>query len=403
MSVDLSILTLNCWGIPIVSKNRKARMKAIGEILTNGKFDVVCLQEVWSNADYEIISTLAKSALPYGHYFHSGVVGSGICILSKYVIKETFFHQWPVNGYIHKLQHGDWFGGKGVALCRIQVSSYIVNVYSAHFHAEYNRIFDEYRAHRVMQAFDTAQFIRLTSGSANAVILAGDLNTEPNDLEYRLLLESSNLRDSFTVKNVCNIEENGTNECARNSYTPAKLCRSRPEGKRIDYILYKPGRHTVCDLIKYCLPFPDRVPTCSFSYSDHEAVQILLKLSPPSGDTDETDSNSPLMMTLKEGLEVCKQSLQNLHRRKIFFYIFALICVILLLTIANINVPYQFKVLIVFIELFLSFTLFFNILMATLWDSMERNATYATIHSMELFLKYVAKVTNDDEESPFQL
>lgn len=122
-----------------------------------------------------------------------------------------------------------------------------------------------------------------------------------------------------------------------------------------------------------------------------------------SGDADETDSNSPLMMTLKEGLEVCKQSLQNLHRRKIFFYIFALICVILLLTIANINVPYQFKVLVVFIELFLSFTLFFNILMATLWDSMERNATYATIHSMELFLKYVAKVTNDDEESPFQL
>lgn len=40
-------------------------------------------------------------------------------------------------------------------------------------------------AHRVLQAFDTAQFIKLTSGGADFVILAGDLNTEPGDLAYR--------------------------------------------------------------------------------------------------------------------------------------------------------------------------------------------------------------------------
>lgn len=65
-------------------------------------------------------------------YFFSGVVGSGVCILSKHPIKETFFHQWSLNGYIHKIHHGDWFGGKGVGLCKIAFHQYTINVYSAH-------------------------------------------------------------------------------------------------------------------------------------------------------------------------------------------------------------------------------------------------------------------------------
>lgn len=62
----------------------------------------------------------------------SGVTGSGVCILSRYQIQEVFFHQWPVNGYIHKIQHGDWFGGKGVGLCRLRIKKYNINIYSAH-------------------------------------------------------------------------------------------------------------------------------------------------------------------------------------------------------------------------------------------------------------------------------
>ena len=37
----------------------------------------------------------------------------------------------------------------------------------------------------MLQAYDTAQFIKLTSGNCDLVILAGDLNTEPDDLAYR--------------------------------------------------------------------------------------------------------------------------------------------------------------------------------------------------------------------------
>lgn len=42
------------------------------------------------------------------------------------------FHKWPLNGYVHKIHHGDWFGGKGVGLCRIKVHDADINVYVAH-------------------------------------------------------------------------------------------------------------------------------------------------------------------------------------------------------------------------------------------------------------------------------
>lgn len=74
----------------------------------------------------------------YLHYFLSGVYGSGLCILSKYPITTTLFHVWAINGYIHRIQHGDWFGGKGVGLCKLSVHGYTVNFYIAHVRPESN-------------------------------------------------------------------------------------------------------------------------------------------------------------------------------------------------------------------------------------------------------------------------
>lgn len=101
-------------------------------------------------------------------------------------------------------------------------------------HAEYNREHDEYMAHRVLQAFDTAQFVRMTSGGTDAIILAGDLNTEPQDLAYKIIRGVASLMD--TCPN--SVSHIGTNECANNSYTSSKLARTKPDGKRIDHIMY---------------------------------------------------------------------------------------------------------------------------------------------------------------------
>lgn len=107
-------------------------MDAIGEEIATGKYDIVSLQEVWSETDYQNIRKRVESVLPYAHYFYSGVVGSGLCVLSAYPIISALFHSWSVNGYVHRIQHGDWFGGKGVGLCQIKVNGSLINFYTAH-------------------------------------------------------------------------------------------------------------------------------------------------------------------------------------------------------------------------------------------------------------------------------
>lgn len=151
MALTLSVLTLNIWGIPIVSKaslkeillellfktksffqDKDFRVRHIAEKLVQSDYDIISLQEVWSEYDYVKIKERLKPAFPYSHYFYSGVFGSGLCVFSRYKIISSFFHHWPVNGYVHKIQHGDWFGGKGVGLCKIRVDDQIINFYLAH-------------------------------------------------------------------------------------------------------------------------------------------------------------------------------------------------------------------------------------------------------------------------------
>jgi sphingomyelin phosphodiesterase 2 len=57
-------------GIPFLSKDVPARMNAIANFLAQSTFDVVCLQEVWSNSDYELIKSKVQENLPFSHYFH---------------------------------------------------------------------------------------------------------------------------------------------------------------------------------------------------------------------------------------------------------------------------------------------------------------------------------------------
>lgn len=58
-------------GIPYFSKDRGIRMEAIGKFFAeNNNFDVISLQEVWTEHDYELLRQAAEKNLPYSHYFH---------------------------------------------------------------------------------------------------------------------------------------------------------------------------------------------------------------------------------------------------------------------------------------------------------------------------------------------
>ncbi|XP_050502988.1 putative neutral sphingomyelinase [Diabrotica virgifera virgifera] len=387
MSLEFKVFTLNCWAIPIptLSKNRKRRLKAIAEHISNSHYDVVCLQEIWSDQDYYSIKDEVAGVLPYSHYFYSGVTGSGVCIYSKHVIEDTFFHQYSLNGYIHKLQHGDWFGGKGIGLCKLSVSGFSVNIYSAHLHAEYNRNNDEYEAHRILQAYDVAQFIKLTSQGVDLTVLAGDLNTLPGDIAYRLILIIPGLVDSFEYANVPK-DHIATCESLRNTYTPSSYVKQKIPGQRIDFIMYHPGSKLQVEMRNYRLPLPDRVPQCTFSYSDHEAVEVTLEISKKAAMTYCRNEHD-LQNILHESILILDRGLASIYTHKILYSVLGIILFCSLIVTFTFDVPIGFIVLYNILKVLIGLGWAFCLLMATVWNKIERHGVLAGKSAIEKHLK----------------
>ncbi|KAK9881597.1 hypothetical protein WA026_016466 [Henosepilachna vigintioctopunctata] len=307
-------------------------------------------------------------------------------MLSKYPIVDVYFHQWAVNGYIHKIHHGDWFGGKGVGLCKLKVDNYYVNVYTAHLHAEYNRECDEYMAHRVIQAFDTAQFIHFTSGGVDLVVLAGDLNTEPGDLAYRLLLTVPGLTDSFVKAQISEGIKSTTNESRNNSYTSSSLKKRDACGKRIDHIMYHPGSNLQVFLKKYDLPLEDRVPNKRFSYSDHEAISAILHIN---GDmaSPAADNTTERILVLKESIDVLEKEMNNLKSHKRFYWLCGIFPFCLLLITIFVDVPSSFTIPYNIFRTILTMLALFFISMATIWNRIERSGVISSLLSMRILLE----------------
>ncbi|KPJ00955.1 Putative neutral sphingomyelinase [Papilio xuthus] len=388
MDFTLNIFTLNCWGIPAVSKNRKERIEAIAKYLMHSSHNIVCLQEIWSEKDYLFLKDSLKEVLPYSHYFYSGVLGSGLCVFSKWLIQDVFFHQWPLNGYIHKIHHGDWFGGKGVGLCRIRCEDKLINVYCTHLHAEYHED-DMYLAHRVLQAYFTAEFVNLTTSPADVSILAGDLNTAPGDLSFRIITQLPALLDPYVMKCEGNdpaiAKASGTCDNINNSYSDAKMTKTAPEGKRIDHILFKLNNSWEADVVNFGNPLEDRVPGEDFSYSDHNAVSLELRIreiSDKKTSQRQQSAEDRFDNTIDQAIKVCQDAKITITKSKrLFLTCGGLLFMFLLGTVGF----WPHNILADFVKIVITGFCFYYIIMGTIWNKIEMNSLKAGLSALENF------------------
>ncbi|NWW62776.1 NSMA phosphodiesterase, partial [Ifrita kowaldi] len=274
-TLRLRIFDLNCWAIRYLSKRRQERVRLIGDTLRQEGFDLVLLQEVWSEQDYCDLKVKLAGCYPFSHYFRSGVIGSGLCVFSRFPILDTLLYQYSLNGYPYMLQHGDWFCGKSVGVS-LGVTAPLLSL-SLQLHAEYCREKDAYLPHRLVQAWELAQFIRHTSKAADVVLLGGDLNMHPEDVGIRLLRGWAGLRDAFAEATRFEGCKNGCTLVPDNCFTGKSELLPFPLGIRIDYILYKAiSSFTVkCEELKTTT---GPAMGTDIPFSDHEAVMATLHI-----------------------------------------------------------------------------------------------------------------------------
>ncbi|XP_053248885.1 sphingomyelin phosphodiesterase 2 isoform X2 [Podarcis raffonei] len=257
--LQLRVFDLNCWAIRYLSKVRQQRIELIGNVLNQEGYDLALLQEVWSERDYWELKKKLCARYPSSHYFKSGVIGSGLCIFSRYQILDTFLYQYSVNGYPYMFQHGDWFGGKSVGLVVLKIQDIVFNIYVTHSVA-------------------SSHPPRHTSKGADVVLLGGDLNMHPEDVGIRLLRGWAGLRDSFIAAEKVEGGEDGSTLLPTNCFTSKKELRCYPQGIRIDYILYKGLSHYEVKCNRHETT-TGTAPNKDIPYSDHEAVIATLSVN----------------------------------------------------------------------------------------------------------------------------
>nr|XP_027198712.1 uncharacterized protein LOC113792949 [Dermatophagoides pteronyssinus] len=272
---NLKIFTLNCWGLRYVSDHRQVRIKLIAQHLVEQDYDIVFLQEVWIQSDFEYIRTKTKSKFRFAHMFHNAsLLGtSGLVIMSKWTPQFIHFHPYSINGSPFRPFHGDWFSTKGVAYVRIELIGLNLHLFCTHMHAQYDqkeKIIDQYSIHRICQSYELAKFINLmacncmNTGSKDLILLAGDMNTSSKELPYKMLsmfvcfvcffpdklnkkYSSNNNKQLEKLKSLESINDHESSDeelttCGHrdNTFTPQQYLQSEKKiGKRIDFIFFK--------------------------------------------------------------------------------------------------------------------------------------------------------------------
>lgn len=300
MLFDIEVTTLNCWGLKYISQFTNQRIEHIATELANGHSDIICLQEIWQEKHWHVIRDRLKSRLPYSKFYYSGMMGSGLAILSKYPIIQTDMRPYTLNGRPQAFFRGDWFVGKGVASAIIQLpDGRVCQVFNTHMHAPYNEKVDTYLCHRIAQAWDLHKMLGASVRAGYITFATGDFNSTPGSLVHRFL--TMHLADTFITLNpdlpllpdstlsshdqvltygvTCDVSPLNT---WRQTHAPGMI------PKRLDYIFHDhravPRQHEVI--------FMDNVKGIDVSPSDHFGVRCSYTLA-----ASETPVHRPLHVT----------------------------------------------------------------------------------------------------------
>lgn len=275
----LRILSLNVWGLPWrLARDTGLRMHAIAGQLSELAADVVCLQEIWTQGDREILLQGARRA-GLTHIWHrpAALGGSGLLVCSRLPISAAHFGRFRLAGLPQRVHHADYFGGKGYAILTLETDAGPLAVLATHLHAGYVDAgeTDEYAGMRVAQVVEIAHALRAV---ASPVIAAGDFNMQEGAPEYEILTGLTGLVDS-----AARLERRQPSCLAPHPYRAENAVE-----ERIDFIFARAGaeRDAVPREIQRVLDQPIEAEGGPQAYSDHAGLLAEIEIRPRATSTE---------------------------------------------------------------------------------------------------------------------
>ena len=231
--MSLRILSLNVWGLPWpVGQEVALRIAAIGDALPLLAPDAAAFQEAWT-ADTRVALARAGRRAGLGHAFPdpSGPGRGGLLLLSRHPLREARFTAYALNGFPERIDHADYWGGKGFIACEIETGDSAIALAATHLHARYaERPLDPYVGHRTAQVVQLAAALRAVPLPLVAV---GDFNFEESFEEHAVLAGLTGLED---VALALDRREDTVRWPGSQRHEPGRA------GARIDYLFFRSGR-----------------------------------------------------------------------------------------------------------------------------------------------------------------
>lgn len=197
----LSIVCLNCFGIPVPVK-KGVRFKLIAEELNKMSPDIIALQEVfvWTNRN-TLINKLKGKYYVYPEKFSAFSSGGLITFIKRGIKVNKFkFSKFKEQGNRTLISIPDGLAGKGYQTFKLVINKKVFNFINCHLLCQYNR------TNILIESFikQIDELIEVNRANVSKTILTGDLNDHPDSegitkLKLRVGLFEKLRADEFTI------------------------------------------------------------------------------------------------------------------------------------------------------------------------------------------------------------
>lgn len=194
---QLTILSMNCLGLPVPVPGLRTRLRALGNAIAHAGVAVACLQEVGRWRHIPLLRH-SESAWPEAiaatyPYAPKG----GLVTLSRLPILDTNYNAFRERGRAASLHAAERFQGKGVLQASLRLLGRKVVILNTHLAANYSAQWSYGNAYaRVERAQlrEVAEIVQAMPAEA-LVIVAGDLNVPRGSWLYTEFLRLARLSD----------------------------------------------------------------------------------------------------------------------------------------------------------------------------------------------------------------
>lgn len=106
----------------------------------------------------------------------------------------------------------------------------------------------------------------------------------------------------------------------------------------------------------------------------------------------KSKANDHIRSALSQSIQVCNESLKQLLTNRMFYVALAVSALVLLFTIMDWEAPYGMKWAFVWLRIIVAAYILFNVVMATIWNAIEKNGILSGKLAMEMQLNSIRDV-----------